>query len=339
MESHKKFINRFESLPHTQEGKSNERGTMSLRDFVEYYATNLPNLIRAFPENVKDLDTLESHYWDRLKHFYYYENFSEVDIAKKSELEFVNKAIQQIQEWFYKGQWTSCLKTPSAEEIKKMFATRKHSHLEVERGKDTPNLGRDVRGMGKPLPNIYEDLKQGGNVEEVWQEHAFKFFHNPAAVMNTLTKLRINAWVGLKVETTKRDELLKSATAHARGVLGADNNFARVENFNKNFSRGFYNRLPAYQQELYLLKNSMVAAELLRRHGGVLTKEVFEEIMSAVDAEVDRAKSEGGTNKFISFNFAPGGGRSRSSMIHISPDPLPLSLFAVDKLRKDRLQK
>lgn len=331
-----RIIEAFDRLPHNEpSGGFGENEAMSLREFIEYYSTNLSSLLRAFPKNMKDLDALESHYWDRLKHFYYYGKFSEVEISKKEEVEFINQAIAQIQEWFYNSNWTSCLKTPTAKEIKSLFESRKQSHLKAARTNSVPNLGRDVRGRGESLPNIYQDLKSNQDQVAVWQEHAFKFFHNPASVINTLTKIHLKNPGALNINSGRRDRLIKGASEQASGVLGVNsNNFGRVKAFEKSLRQGFYSRLRPYEQELYFLKNCMVAAELIRRRGGVLTAEVFEEIMSFVDSEMAKSRRPGEYDRYFAFNFAPGSTYSRSSMLHVNPEPLPTTLFVVEKLRQ-----
>lgn len=336
-----RIIEAFNRLPENESsGDLSGNETMTLREFIEYYSTNLPNMMRVFPKDGKDLDAIESHYWDKLKHFYYYGKFSEVEIGTKEEVEFINQAIEQIQEWFYKSNWTSCLKTPTAEEIKSLFASRKHNHLKAGRKNPEPNLGRDVRGRGGQLPNIYKDLKSSKSPVAVWQEHSFKFFHNPAAVINTLTKMHLKSPGAIKINTGQRDSLIKDASARASKVLGIDSkNFARVNEFETSLRRGFYARLQPYEQELYFLKNCMVAAELIRRQGGTLTPEVFEEIMAFIDAEMAKPKRPGENEKYFSFNFAPSGSYSRSSMIHVNPKPLPMTLFAVESLRQKNLQR
>ncbi len=335
-ESSKNLITSFDKLPTTEPlGKASQKESINLRDFVEYYVTNLPNLIRAFPKDGNDLGSLESHYWDRLKHFYHYGKFSEIEISKKEEVEFINQAIVQIQQWFYNGNWTSCLKTPTAEEVKSLLGSRKHSHLKAGRAKNSPNLGRDVRGRGEPLPDIYKDMESNQDPVAVWQEHAFKFFHNPASAINTLTKMHLKNPGAISINTGRRDNLIKGASEQAFKLLGGSSkNFARVKRFEKSIRQGFYSRLQPYEQELYFLKNCMVAAELLRRHDGVLTPKVFEEIMLFVDSEMAKPKRPGEYDRYFVFNFAPGSPHSRSSMLHVNPEPLPMSLFAVENLRR-----
>ncbi len=161
-----------------------------LREFIHTYITSLANVIKVFPNDNLDINALEAHYWDRLRYFNKYDSFKEVRIKNKEEIEFINKAISAIEDWFYGGAWTSCLATPTDQEIKDLLSHNRNTFLKRVR-KETnsdmpPNLGRDTK---YPLPNIYEDVAAGINPRQVYLGHAFKFFHGPAAVLNTLTKI------------------------------------------------------------------------------------------------------------------------------------------------------
>jgi hypothetical protein len=102
--------------------KQGKNFRLTLRDFIENYATSLSNVIKVFPKSNLDINALEAHIWDRLKYFFQYDSFKDVSIETPEEVKFINEAIKLIEEWFYEGDWTSCLVTPSDEDIQKMLS-------------------------------------------------------------------------------------------------------------------------------------------------------------------------------------------------------------------------
>lgn len=339
----------YDNLPKGNSETGDRKDRLNLRDFIRNYAVSLPAIISAFPKDNLDINALEAHVWDRLKTFYKYENFGEVDIEAKEEVEFINKAIRLIEEWFYKGEWTSCLQTPKEQDIREMLSGRENSYLQrVRRSNRLPNLGRDgIHPGSPPLPNIYEDAKSGRNLRDVYLEHAFKLFHGSAAEINTLTNIRSNK--GISANESKFKGLINSTSQYypeklqnwgyevpgTRGVsrqINPDRDVASVIESEKRMRAQLnYTKLgQEYRPILLSFKNALIAAELIRRTGeGQLTKQGFINIMAWLRGQVAKQTTP---QDLIAFNFA-GEATSRSSMLYANTKQLPFSLFEVDNLK------
>ncbi len=336
----------YQNLLENDTKSKGEPEKLDLRSFIRNYATSLANVVKAFPKDNLDINALEAHIWDRIKYFFRYESFGEVDIETKEDQRFINTAIRLIEDWFYKGDWTSCLEVPSSEDVAKIFSGREKSFLQRTRKiKDTkasPNLGRDST---RPLPNIYEDAASSGDLQKVYKEHAFKFLHGPAAVINTLTKVRSRR--GIIANDSKFQGLI-TATAnyypHKLASWGFDLEKSRTHHPDRNVNSLFESEKrmrmqpdyirkgQEYKRNLFFLKTSLIAAELIRRTGeGGLTKEVFEKTMEWLRKQ---AVKEPGSADFIPFDFVAEG--SRSSLLHLNTKELPFALFAVDYLKNKR---
>ena len=79
----------------------NVSNKLSLRDFIRNYAVSLSSIVRAFPKANLDINALEAHVWDRLKYFYRYESFGEVNIESKEDVNFINQAIKLIKAYIF----------------------------------------------------------------------------------------------------------------------------------------------------------------------------------------------------------------------------------------------
>jgi len=355
------IIQAYDRLSSTEPKAGIEQGESGLRRYVENYAVSLPAIVRGFPKGNLDIKALEAHYWDRLKYFYRYEDLH-LPVDTKKEAKFINLAIRLIEEWFYKGEWTSCLETPAEPDIRQMLAHGKGGFLEKTRRKPDPNLGRDGKySEGVSVPNIYDDEASGQNLVQVYNAHAFKFLHSPASVMNTFTK--IDTVREIVANDTSFRHLISATSPHARTVLrgwgyqvpeqGArmiirdnDPNVIDVVNSEERMQSTPWYIKPKqeYKRNLFFMKTSMIAAELIRRTGeGHLTKQGFQDTMAwlrvQIEEEKKRAIEEGRrASDFVPFNFA-GQDRSRSSMLHVNTKEFPFALFAVDYLNTARRQK
>ncbi len=363
-----KIFESFDLLNSEEAGQEAEQKTphiernpndLSLRKYIEAYAVSLPAIVRSFPRGNLDMRALEAHYWDRLKKYYPYDDFKAVRIESKEEIEFINTAIKMIEGWFYKGQWTSCLAQPSEAEIKEALEGRQNNFLQkVRANKQIPNLGRDRKGVRlPPMPDIYEDAQFSKDLPQVYREHAFKFFHSPAAVMNTLTK----------VETVRKVEvndaaflnLITSAQNHAESKLAEwskshkgnavtsnDAEILRQSGRVMKMEPGYIRHNPRnkFKRELFFMKTCMAGAELMRRsntENGELTLDNFEGIMDLLKQEMARAKEEGRDPNYLPMDFAGGDGKekpySQSSSLHVNTKELPIALMAVDYLRQKNM--
>jgi hypothetical protein len=206
-----------------------------------------------------------------------------------------------------------------------------------------PNQGRDT---ASPLPNIYEDAASGDDLQKVYKEHAFKFLHGPAAVINTLTKIRSRR--GIVANDSKFKGLIQSTAQYYPGKLrswgyeipkpgekfGAKNSERDATAVLDSEKRmriqpGYIKKGQEYKRNLFFLKTSLIAAELIRRTGeGHLTKKGFEDTMTWLREQV--AKDPASAD-FIPFDFVAEG--SRSSVLHANTKELPFALFAVDYLK------
>ncbi len=334
----------------TESGEQPEGGLekLDLRSFIRNYAASLASVVRAFPKDNLDINALEAHVWDRIKYFYRYESFGEVEIETKEEQQFINTSIRLIEEWFYKGEWTSCLEVPSKEDIERILLGRDNSFLQrvrnVKDRKAHPNLGRD---RAQPLPNIYEDAASNEDLQAVYRDHAFKFLHGPAAVINTLTKIRSRR--GIVANESKFRGLINSTVNYYPNLLASwgydlkkDRNHHPVQDVNSLFESErrmqvqpeYIRKGQEYKRNLFFQKTALIAGELIRRTGeGRLTKDGFQNIMSWLR---ERVAGEPESTNFIQFDFVEEG--SRSSILHVNAGELPFALFAVDYL-KDRRDK
>lgn len=340
----------YGNLSENETKAGDEPEKLDLRSFIRNYATSLASIVRAFPKDNLDINALEAHVWDRIKYFYRYESFGEVGIETKEEQQFINTAIRLIEDWFYKGDWVSCLEVPSQEDIAKMLSGRESGFLQrirsVKNRKEHPNLGRDI---ARSLPNIYEDAVSGDNLQKVYQEHAFKFLHGPAGVINTLTKIRSRR--GIVANESKFRGLIQSTSLYYPEKLrswGYEVPRPGAKFSTKNFGRdvaivqdsedrmrvlpGYIKKGQEYKRNLFFLKTSLIAAELIRRTGeGHLTKQGFEDIMAWLREQITK---EPNSADFIPFDFVAEG--SRSSVLHVNTKELPFALFAVDFLKDKR---
>ncbi|MFA5954252.1 MAG: hypothetical protein WC817_01805 [Patescibacteria group bacterium] len=340
----------YAELPHNKDKQEDEPGRLDLRTFIENYAASLPSIIRAFPKDNLDINALEAHLWDRLKAFYQYASFGEVAVETKEEQHFINEAIRGIEDWFYDGAWTSCLEVPNEEQLQQLFSGKEKGFLQrtrqTKQPQQHPNLGRERR-----LPNIYNDAASGYALRDVYTEHAFKFFHGPAGVINTLTKIRSRR--GIVANESKFRGLISATSAHyhqkledwgydvAKTGMAArqDGNdpdvVAVVESEERMRSQPSYIRSgQEFQRPLFFCKTSLIGAELIRRTGeGKLTQQGFQDIMTWRRKQMTNyeQKHRREAPDFIPFDFVPGG--SRSSIVHVNTKELPFALFAVDHMK------
>ncbi len=312
-----------------------------LRKFVETFVTSLPNIIKAFPGSNLDMDALEAHLWDRIRYFFKFEKFDDVKIDKKEEIIFINKAIAAIEDWFYSGNWTSCLAIPGTEDINRMFSTKENTFLKrVQKEKDTennPNLGRD-----REIPNIYEELASGKNPKDVYKRHAFKFFHGPAGVINVLTK--VSAEKDIVSNMKKFDDFIRSVTQFATtkfnewGYKPGDPNSGRVRVSLNSLSKqpDVYKKC---RRTLFFMKTCLEAAEMIRREGHEhLTREDFEKVLTWIQDTQEDQISRASSADYIPFNFSEKGD-FQGSLMHVSSRELPLALLAVEYLRSNNAIK
>jgi len=202
-------------------------------------------------------------------------------------------------------------------------------------------------GRDDPVPNIYDAVRLGKDSLEIYRYHAFKFFHGPAAVSNTLTK--VNSERQIFSNESRLRSLVNNTVAHYRKVLEAWGYELPKIGFSKSGvrpdqdvltaidSEAFVRSKPKYigrgeefKRELFFFKTSMAAAEMIRRTGkGRLTKDGFKE-------SIQWLKSQPGYDpievSFLSFDFAPGN-NNRTSFMHVNSKELPFALFAVDYLK------
>lgn len=339
------IFNAYEKLPQHAEQSGDKPSKLELHTFIENYAASLSSLIRAFPKDNVDMNALEAHLWDRLKYFYKYDKFGQVSIEAKEEQKFINEAIKLIEAWFYQGDWTSCLEVPSDEQMQEMFAGREKGFLSRTRSNPNadqhPNLGRN-----EGLPNIYDEVASGRPLREIYEDHAFKFFHGPAGVINTLTKIRTRR--GIFAHESKFKKLVGASSAHAAQTFegwGYDIDasgdpdvatFLAAEERMRITPR-YIKAGEEYQRPLFFYKTSMVAAELIRRTGeGRLTQEGFQDIMRRRRDVVADFVKKGESGEFVPFDFVPNRNRSSSvdaSSVHVNTTELPFALFAVDHLK------
>jgi hypothetical protein len=352
----------FDKLPAAEIPDEPEEGGLNLRGFIEHYVASpaLANIIRAFPRSNLDIKALEAHVWDRLRDFYRYDYFSDVNIESPEEIKFVNKGIELIEDWFYDGGWTSCLDTPSEEQIQKLLSGHEHGFLQTVRRTEPTAENRNLgRGVEPPIPNIYEDAASGRDLREVYFEHAFRFLHGPAAVLNTLTRIRSSS-KDIKANSGKFQQLIESAYQHAIENLKSwgyeINNSTDPDVKAAIESRRIMAKMPdyirqreEYKRNLFFLKTCMIAAELIRRTGdGRLTAEGFRNIMAwrKKEIEKERRRKPHQTPEdqklpettfpfdFANVNNLDNLGRSRSSVLHVNADELTMALFVVDFLRQ-----
>lgn len=342
----------YQELPKRDPTPDPEHSKLDLRGFIENYVTSLADLIRAFPKGRLDINALEAHYWDRLKAFYPYASFVDVEIKTTEEAKFINEAIKLIEDWFYAGAWTDCLETPTEEELKQLLLHgNKNTPLQrsrrVKRASQHPNLGRDA-----DLPNIYEDVASGRNLQEVYNNHAFKFFHGPAATINTLTKVRSRR--PIEANDSKFKKLVTSASEYypaklrswgyeisgassgaKRRSLDLDASLVIAADDRMHVQPKYIRRGEEFTRNLFFYKTSLIAAELIRRTGdGELTKSGFQNIMAGIRQQTQRNPQN---PDFVPFDFVPTG--SRSSGLHVNTVELPFALFAVDYLKQQNDRK
>jgi hypothetical protein len=356
-ESGAEILKAYHDIPKRPSGVKGEEipETYDLRKFVETYITSISNIIRAFPTSNLDINALEAHYWDRLRYFYNYDKFKEVKVEKKEEIRFINLAIRTIEDWFHDGSWTSCLTAPTDAEIQKMLTHGQSTFLKRVRDmKDTelhPNLGRDGRdygnsSAGKPEPDIYAEIASGADPRDVYLRHAFKFFHGPAAVLNTLTK--VSTREGVVANRERFENFIKQVILIAniqlrRWGYRSDDPEARILKDSERNLNGQADYLKRCTRTLFFMKTCLEGAEIMRRTGHPrLTKEDFQRILSLIKAEQERQKadkekkkvgdSEDVSTDLILFNFSPTKGFEGSTM-HVNAVELPLALIAVDYLR------
>lgn len=308
-----------------------------LRKFLETYVTSLPNLIKAFPRNNLDINALEAHTWDRLRYFYTYDSFKDVEIKKKEEIRFINKAISLMEEWFYGGEWTSCMTMPESEAIQEMVSHEKDTFLKrvrrVEHADLNPNLGRDAK---RPTPNIYEDIESGKDPQEVYFNHAFKFFQGPAAILNTLTKIATQREI--VSDRARFESFIRSVTPWAQQKFrewGYGQGPAFVEDGVKSLN-GQREGFKQCRRMLFFMKTSLEGAEMMRRtrHPG-LTRGDFEATIGWIGKSQEEQKNRHQSPDFLPFDFSPSG-EFPGSMMHVNARELPLALLSVEYLRSNR---
>lgn len=349
-----KILESFDRLEH-HDPNDQAPNDLSLRKYIETYAVSLPAIIRGFPRGNLDIRALEAHYWDRLKEYYKYDDFKAVKIESKEAVEFINTAIKMIEAWFYNGKWTECLVEPNEEALRKALSDRKNNFLaRVRQNTQVPNLGRDRRNAGlPPMPDIYEDAASSEDLLAVYRKHAFKFFHSPAVVLNTLTKIETEQKVkvsdiaftylinGAKEQARSRLKEWSDIRPKSRGVLNKSGDIMiETPNYIKNEPRN------AFKRKLFFMKTCMAAAELIRRtqtKDGRLTLEGFEWVMDLREREMERAKRENRDSNYLPMDFAGGDGEkipySQSSILHVNTQELPIALMAVDYLREKNLKR
>jgi hypothetical protein len=349
------IISTYRDLKNPEDRDSNN---LSLKEFVENYMVSLPTIVRAFPQGNLDIRALEGHYWDRLRKFYPYDDFRNVEIEDEKDIKFINEAIKTIEDWFYAGNWTECLRQPSPEVFKTALLAEKRRLLPRLRGNaDVSNLGRDGVLMydreGKrefrspPLPDIFQQAKTVSNFSELYLQHAFKFFHGPAAAINTLTK----------VESQR--EIAGNDTHFRNFIMGVSNFVPRWRKTNAVSEKStkalegstevmqtdpryiVKNPKNVFKRQLFFMKTAMGAGELIRRMNlphGFLTAQAFDSLIDFRDVELEKARKQVPNTIYFSLNFA---GKSRgyggSSVLHINALELPMALIAVDFLNRRHL--
>lgn len=326
-----------------EEKDADKEAAFDLHTFIETYIHSPAALIRAFPTSNVDMNALEAHLWDRLRYYYPYDSFKHVEVKTKKEIEFINEVISSIEEWFYGAAWTSCIDTPTDAEIRQMFAGDRNTFLKkVRRENDTvahPNLGRDGRDYGghrgKPLPNIYEEITAEADPRQVYLRHAFKFFHGPAAILNTLTKIAPQREITanlIKFDNFIREvmreipERLKE-WGYGRDSLGTG--LVRESMHSLDRQSDVYKRC---RRTLFFMKTCLEGAEMMRRIGHPrLTREDFEEVAAWIQKTQAEEAAKGHSKDHIPFDFAVSP-EFKGSVMHVNPKELPLALFAVDHL-------
>lgn len=325
---------------------------LTLPKFVETYAVNLPAMVRGFPRGNLDMEALGAHYWDRLKEFYKYEEFEEVSLDSAEDARFLNQAIKMAEDWFYQGEWTECLSVPTHEQLEKALLGKQNKFLGKVRAQEK-NLGRDRLGQAtEPLPDIFKDAAAGEDLVEIYNEHAFKFFHSPAAAINTLTKIESKRKIevndakfkGLIRQTRKWSEVkIDEWRSHTTGTR-----LSELDEGTLKESINFMDQVPTYirlnpashfKRNLFFMKTVLIAAELIRRTGeGKLTLNGFEQIMQLMRREIEKAEKEHRNATYLYFDFAGGNGKdkpySQSSILHVNSKELPAALIAVDYMRQ-----
>lgn len=253
-------------------------------------------------------------------------------------------------------------KGASPEEFKTALEKQKVRFLpDVRRDRKRPNLGRDRRGHHDihhrrlpPLPDIFEQATSAEDLQALYREHAFKFFHGPSAVINTLTKIETPK--GITVNDSRFKKLIREASSFAtewqRSGAGREMSDSSTQALQDSIR--FMGRVPAYIQHeprnafkrpLFFMKTVMGAGELIRRlnpQNGQLGLGEFEAIIELRDREIERARKEGRSTTYLPMDFS--GEESNkafdgSSVVHINAKELPMALMAVEYMRQQHLQE